>query len=228
MSQTVLITGAAGNMGRAVVQHFLSHKFNVVTTRRAQEDMTEFDSEEGFECHVLNVLDEAAVADFVENLYKPIDLAALLVGGFAMGGIADTTGKDLEKMYRLNFESAFFMTKALHAKMSQQPEGGRIVLIGAKPALNPSAGKSTLAYALSKSLIFNLAEFVNADSAASGVACSVIVPSILDTPPNRDSMPDADFSKWVKPEEIADTIHFLTTPAGKQLRETVLKMYGQS
>ena len=88
--------------------------------------------------------------------------------------------------------------------------------------------KGTLAYGLAKSLIFRLAELMNEEAKGHDVVTSVIVPSTIDTPANRASMPDADFSKWVTPEAIADVIYFYCSDAGAALREPVIKVYGNS
>ena len=85
-----------------------------------------------------------------------------------------------------------------------------------------------VAYGLAKSLIFRLAELMNAEAKGTNVVTSVIVPSTIDTPQNRKSMPDADPTKWVKPEAIADVIYFYCTDAAAVLREPVIKVYNNS
>ena len=88
--------------------------------------------------------------------------------------------------------------------------------------------KGMVAYGLAKSLIFRLAELMNDEAKGHNVVISVIVPSTIDTPQNRSSMPDADFNKWVKAEAIADTIYFYCTPQGSILREPVIKVYNNA
>ena len=92
----------------------------------------------------------------------------------------------------------------------------------------PKDGKNVIAYALSKSLLFNLAEYLNAEGASQNVVTSVIVPSTIDTPANRESMPKADFSKWVRPEEIAGVMEFICSQKADSVREPVYKIYGNS
>ena len=105
---------------------------------------------------------------------------------------------------------------------------GRIFLIGSRQGLNILKGKSALAYSFSKSLLFRLAELLNAEAKGKNVVASVIVPSIIDTPSNRESMPDANFSDWVTPSAIADVIYFYSSDEGNAIREPVIKMYGKS
>ena len=118
------------------------------------------------------------------------------------GGIKTADGESLKNMYALNFETAYFAARPAFLQMQKQPAGGRIILVGSRASLIPKDGKNFIAYALSKSLLFKLAEYLNVEGASHNVVTSVIVPSTIDTPANRQSMPKADFSKWVKPEEI--------------------------
>lgn len=159
--------------------------------------------------------------------YGRINAAILLVGGFALGTLAEMTQKSFEKMLRLNFYSALAIAKPVFAAMKRQG-GGRIVLIGARPGIDLKNGTFAPEYGLLKSLLFRLSELLNAEGNASGVIASVIAPSVIDTPANRASMPDANFDDWVKPEAIADAIAFLCSDAGGALREPVLKLYNKA
>jgi NAD(P)-dependent dehydrogenase (short-subunit alcohol dehydrogenase family) len=105
---------------------------------------------------------------------------------------------------------------------------GRIFIIGSRPGLNAMHGKGMVAYGLAKSLIFRLAEMMNDEAKGTNVVTSVVVPSTIDTPQNRKAMPDADPSKWVKPEAIADAIWFYCTDAASVIREPVIKVYNNS
>jgi NADP-dependent 3-hydroxy acid dehydrogenase YdfG len=144
-----------------------------------------------------------------------------------MGNISSTKTSDIYKQYQLNFETAYNMARPIFTQMMKQ-NSGRLFFIGSRAGLEVSKGKGTIAYALSKSLIFRLAEILNAESKGKDVVTSVIVPSIIDTPPNRESMPEADFSTWVTPEQIADVIYFYSGDKASVLREPVIKMYHHS
>ncbi len=230
MKKTVLITGAAGNLGRAVTKKFLEEGYRVEATARNREEADLLGTLGEVNATVLNLMDEGATRDFVESLQKRLPSlrsAVLLVGGFAMGSMEETDATALMKMYRLNFETAYFMCRPLLSWMKRSGFG-RLVLVGARPALDPAAGKNMAAYALSKSLIFRLAEIINEEGKGYDVTASVIVPSIIDTPPNRAAMPDADFSKWVTPESIAENIAFICSERARDQREAIIKMYGNS
>ena len=151
----------------------------------------------------------------------------MTVGGFAMGSFAETDGEALRHMYSLNFETAYFLVRALLPKFEQQG-GGQFIFIGSRPALDPKAGKNLIAYSLSKSLVFHLAELVEAYGHDKGIRATVIVPSTINTPANRSAMPDADFSKWVSSDAIAETVAFLLSEAGQQVRQSVIKLYNEA
>ena len=151
----------------------------------------------------------------------------MLVGGFAAGNIGATTGAAIQKMFSLNFETAYFLTRPLLAHM-QEKKQGRLLFIGARPALQASQGKDLLAYAITKSLLFKLAEFINESEKGNNITASVIVPSTIDTPVNRQSMPEADPAQWVSPEALAETMEFVVSDKGNTLRETVLKVYNNA
>ncbi len=105
---------------------------------------------------------------------------------------------------------------------------GRIVFIGARPALQAAAGKDLLAYGLSKSLLFKLAEYINEEARGKNVTATVVVPSTLDTELNRKSMPDANPDNWVKPEAMAEILEFIISDKASPLRETIIKVYNNS
>jgi NAD(P)-dependent dehydrogenase (short-subunit alcohol dehydrogenase family) len=183
----------------------------------------------GVETFEADLTNEASIENVVAKItskYK-IDAALLLVGGFAMGTLQETNSAALQKMFSLNFETAYFTARPVFTHMMKQ-SAGRIVMVGARPALIASDGKATAAYSLSKSLVFKLAELLNAEGASNNVVSHVIVPSIIDTPVNRGAMPNANFSDWVKPEEIAETIFHLCSDKGRAVRDAVIRLYGRS
>ena len=226
----VLITGAAGNLGRAAVDKFLENGYHVVATVEEGKTLG-YDVPKNVTVYPVDLQDEAKVNQFIRRVsddVKSLDVALLLVGGFAAGGIDSTGGEELKKMIRLNFETAYYIARPLFLKMIQQEGGGRIVFVGARPALEPENGRKYLAYSLSKGLLFHLAEMLNAEARGKNVVTSVIVPGTIDTPQNRASMPSADFSKWVAPGQFAEIISFITSEKARPVAETVLKIYGNS
>jgi NAD(P)-dependent dehydrogenase (short-subunit alcohol dehydrogenase family) len=228
--KTVIITGANGNLGLAVTREFLVKKYRVLATVSSESARSDFDPHPNLDIAVINLANEKETYDFIQKTiqkYQVIDAALLLVGGFAMGGIADTSGDDLHQQIVLNFETAYYVTRPLFAHLMENKRGS-IVFIGARPALNPAQGKGLIAYSLSKSLLFKLAELLNETAKGLNLSVSVVVPSTLDTPLNRKSMPDANPDNWVKPSEIAGALEFLVSDKSKALKETVLKIYNNA
>jgi NAD(P)-dependent dehydrogenase (short-subunit alcohol dehydrogenase family) len=230
MMKTVIITGANGNLGTAVTNSFLAKNYKVIATVRKEEDLKELPQHKNLQAEVLDLTNEEKTESFVHKIieqHKTIDGVLLLVGGFAMGGVAATKSEDIRKQISLNFDTAYHVTRPLFQHMIEK-NSGRIVFIGARPALQASAGKNLIAYGLSKSLLFKLAEYLNAEAKGKNVTVSVVAPSTIDTEPNRKSMPDTDFDKWVKPEALAEILEFIISGKGDPLRETVLKVYNNA
>ena len=225
-SKTAIITGASGNLGNAVLNQFLKNGYNVAAALRAGQSI-----EDKEYCHPIEVdlLNEKNTNNFVQSVadkFNIIDAAVLTVGGFSIGNIFDTGKSDLDKMYKLNFEITFFCARAVFKKMIKQENGGRIVLIASRPALDPATGKDMLAYTLSKSLIVNLAKILNTEGGIKNVVTSIIVPGIIDTPQNREAMPGADTKLWVTPLAIANVIDFACSATATDLRNPIFKVYG--
>jgi NAD(P)-dependent dehydrogenase (short-subunit alcohol dehydrogenase family) len=230
MPKTILITGANGGLGAATVKKFLDKGYKVIAVDQSGTHLGFAAAHDNFELKSVDATDEAAVAVFMEEiieLYDNIDGALLLVGGFAMGDIAATDGEALRKMFALNFETAYFFARPLFTHMLEKGYG-RIVFMGSRPALKPEQGKGVLAYSLTKSLLFHLADLLNATAKGKNVVASVVAPSTIDTAANRKSMPDADFSSWVKAEEIAGLLEFICSEEGNALREPVYKIYNNA
>ena len=225
--KNVLITGAAGNLGTAVVGKFLSEQWNVIAIVDPKHN---HNLKSPVKTYAADLTDETDVNQVIAKTIAEngtVDAALLLVGGFAAGNIDATDGTALRSQMSLNFETAYFTARPLFQQMIKQ-NGGRIVLVASKTALISQVGKDFVAYSLSKFLLTKLAELLNAEGSSKNVVCSVIAPSTIDTEVNRKSMPKADFSKWVKPSDIAESVFFLAGDKGNILREPILKVYGGS
>jgi NAD(P)-dependent dehydrogenase (short-subunit alcohol dehydrogenase family) len=227
MKKIAIITGANGNMGRAVAQRFLADGY-VVEGSDASARLEASVPNDVASQHVVDLMNEDAAREFVQSVidrHQRIDVAVLTVGGFAMGSIAETKTSDITYQYKLNFETAYNVARPIFLQMMEQGEG-RLFLVGARPALSAAGSKGLIAYGLAKSLIFRVAELMNDEATGTNASVAVVVPSIIDTPQNRSSMPDADFSEWVTTEQIATVIAFHASEQAGALRESVIKVYG--
>ena len=188
----------------------------------------EYDHLENTTSQVVDLLDEEAAENFVNDVFireNGVDAAVLLVGGFAQGQIKSTADEDIRNMININFLTAFHLVRSLLDRFEAQGYG-QIILVGSKAAMNPIQGATAFAYTLSKKMLLNLAEMINAQY--STITASVIVPSTMDTPATRSAMPNADYTQWVSTRDVAESIDFLLSSAGRKLREPVLKIYNNA
>jgi len=228
--KSIIITGANGNLGVATVKKFLDEGYKVIAIDAKNDHLDFASANTNFEFHTVDLANEERTKEFINKTiakHKKIDAALMLVGGFAMGTINETKGADIQKQFSLNFETAYFLAHPL-LKQMQNNGYGRLVFIGARPAINAAQGKNLVAYALSKSLLFKLAEFINEENKGINVVASVVIPSTIDTEINRKSMPDADPENWVKPSEIAEVLEFICSEKGSVIREPIYKVYNNA
>ncbi len=227
MSKNIIISGASGGLGKDVVKKLSEGGNNLYVTFGSTKPEA-FTDLKNVISQVVDLSDQEAALDFVNTTLEKastIQAGVFLVGGYAPGDLHATDNALLENMFSINFFTAFHLVKPL-MKHFESSGGGQFIFVGARPALEADQGKDNFAYALSKSLVFKMAEFINAEGKSKNITATVIVPGIIDTPTNRKAMPDADFSKWVAPTDIAENIAFVLSEPGTKLRETVLKIYG--
>ncbi len=207
--QAVIVTGTSGNLGKAVAQKFFQEKYYVFGTVRKSDAFAIAKGGVIWEDVIVDLTDETAAGTFMKTTLrknKNIHAAVLTVGGFAMGSINKTTPADIQKMFQFNFFTAFNIAQPIWQHMMKSGKG-RLYLIGALPGDDTLKSKDMVAYGLSKSLLFQLANILNAANENKDVITKVIVPNIINTPENKKAMPDADTSKWTNPEAIADIIY---------------------
>jgi NAD(P)-dependent dehydrogenase (short-subunit alcohol dehydrogenase family) len=226
----VLVTGASGNMGKALITKFLGEGDYVIGTV-IPGDPAELDIDNAnFEKVTVDLLSSEGAETFISSIiekHQTIDVAVLTVGGFVMGTIEETTTTQIAKQISLNFETTYNIARPVFTRMMKQTSG-RIFMTGSKPGLDARYGKGMVAYSLGKSLVFRLAELMNTEAKGTNVVTTVIVPGTIDTPQNRKAMPDADFSKWVSAESMAEVISFYCTGQASAITEPVVKLYNNS
>lgn len=216
----VLIAGGTGGLGRAVSLAFLAEGARVTATYQIS---SEYDAlrqaaadTDRLQGRLVDVGDEAAVESLVADVAGArgrLDVLVNAVGGYSGGQpLWDTDPATFERMLALNLRPGFQLTRAAARTMVRQGSGA-IVNVAAAAALHPPAGLG--AYAASKAAAVAMIASLAADLKGSGVRANSVLPSIIDTEANRRAMPDADFSKWPKPEEIAAVILYLSSDAAK-------------
>lgn len=225
--KVVLVTGAAGNLGRAVIAAFASQGTTLVFADYSQEGLDAIE-QAGLRVQVdlTNEDSVRAMAEQAVAAYGRIDVLANIAGGFTMGPLLhETDAKDWEFMMNLNARSVFYASKAVLPHMLEQG-GGSIVSVSARAA---TEGKGKMGpYCASKAAVITLTESLAAEHKYNGINVNCILPGTIDTPQNRGDMPDADFSKWVPSAALADVILFLASDAARCVTGAAIPVYGQS
>lgn len=209
--QVVIVTGATGALGSAVSGALIEAGAFVVGTFVADAEVTRFDeafasSKGRYSLHRTDVTDEASVRELFATVARDrgrLDGLVHVAGGFAMGAIEETTVATWDGQMALNAKSFFLFAREAVRAMKPQKRGG-IVAIGSKGGLEP--GAKTIVYGASKAALHAMVRGLGEELKGTGLTVNAVLPSTIDTRANRASMPNADFSKWVKPELIATTI----------------------
>jgi len=219
---SVLITGATGGLGNAVCKAFANAGKNVIGValdwpEKLPFTMISADLTTAEGCN--GMLAEALKQG-------PIDALVHLVGGYTGGSpLSDTTDSAWDRMMNLNLRTAFLAMRAALKPMLAAGRG-RIVAIGSRAAVEPAPNSA--AYAISKAGLVALVRNLAAECTGTGVTANVVLPSTIDTPPNRKAMPKADFSKWVAPESIAKLLVWLASDESPDVNGAVIPIYGRS
>lgn len=232
-NRIAIITGGTGALGRAVVSVFIEEGAKVVCTYIIDEELSHYSSlAENQKSNLVfvqaDVTKEKSVAETVQKTlerFGRVDVLVNIVGGFTYAKIVDTDEKIWDSMMNVNLKSTFLCSKAVLPQMVKQ-NYGKIINISSRPALKGSSGVG--AYAASKAAVMNLTETIADEVRDYEINVNAILPSTIDTPANRKSMPDADFSKWVKPEEIARVITFLASDDSKPMSGAGIPVYGKA
>ena len=225
--QVVVITGATGGLGGAVVHAFLSEGATVWGILGPSSPSRIADPNFATVVADLTVPAEAAAAvRKVIEVSGKIDVLLHLTGGFAGGKpAAETDDATWNRMLDLNLRTAVHMVRAVLPHMLGAGKG-RIVAIGSRTGVEPAAGLS--AYGVSKAALIALMRTIAVEVHNSGVTANIVLPSVIDTPANRAGSPGADFSKWVQPESIARLLLFLASDAAADVNGAVIPIYGRA
>jgi NAD(P)-dependent dehydrogenase (short-subunit alcohol dehydrogenase family) len=232
--KVALVAGGTGALGSAVSLAFLREGAHVVVTYRKQE---EFDvlkdaapaAGARLEGHHIDVTDEVAASGLIVKIvaqHEALDVLVNTVGGYAGGAkLWEMQANVLDRMLALNLRSGYALSRAAVRVMLKQGRGA-IVNVASKAALDHPGGAA--AYAASKAAALALLDSLAVELKGTGVRVNSILPSIIDTQPNRQAMPKADFAKWPKPEEIARVILFLCSDEARVVHGAALPVYGDS
>ncbi len=230
MNCSAIVTGGTGGLGAAVVGRLLDDGWRVIVPWVVEAELERVREHPHLELVQADLFDPGAVAEVVRRAATedstPLRGLVNLVGGFAMGGrVHETPIEDFERQFRLNLRGTYLMTQAAVVPMLEH-EGGSIVCVGTRAAVQPFKGAA--GYISSKAAVIAFAQAVATEYRDDGIRCNAILPSVIDTPANRASMPKADHERWVKPEAIAGVISHLLSEASGPVSGAAIPVYGRA
>lgn len=223
----VLVTGAAGALGHAVVDEFLGGGRPVIALDRPGERLDTLGRRDGVHAVPVDLSHRAAVHTAFAAV-DTLDLApgalVCLAGGFTPGGLGDVDEEALDRLWRSNFASALWCTQAAAPRFAERG-GGSIVTVGSKTAVS---GAAPVAHATSKAAVVRLTELLAHELHAQGIRVNAVLPSVIDTPANRTWMSDALAARAVAPAAIAKVIAFLCGPDSTPISGAAIPVYGDA
>lgn len=223
--QKVLVSGAAGHLGQAVVRRFRAQGAQVVALARRREQIEAlFGDDAGVQALAVDLADAQAVHDSLASL-ADLDAVVHTVGGFAMGErVEDAPDSQWQAMYDMNVGSFLNLLRGVVPALRRRGAGA-IVSIGAAGAAQGAARMAP--YIASKAALQRISESLAEELKEDGVRVNCVLPGVIDTPPNRAAMPDADVSRWVTPDQLAEVIAYLCSPAASAVTGVSLPVRGR-
>jgi len=230
MARSALITGGTGGLGAAVVRAFLDDGWRVVVPWVAEEELERVPEHDALTLRQADLFDPESVRAVVEAAASadgaPLRAVVNLVGGFAAGGrVHETPPEDFRRQLALNLEPTYLVVAAAAPHLIAAG-GGSIVCVSARAALQPFKGAA--GYITAKAGVLAFAQAVAVEYKDDGIRCNAILPSVIDTPGNRASQPDADHSRWVAPEDIAAVVRFLCSDESAPISGAAVPVYGRA
>jgi NAD(P)-dependent dehydrogenase (short-subunit alcohol dehydrogenase family) len=230
--KVVLITGPAGNLGSAVVKGFSTRGPSLILLDHHQDRLKNLypqlgNSPDHLLISSVDLTNAAKVSSAVSKAvdhFGRIDILVHTAGGFRMGEkVHQTTDKTWDVMMDLNVRTLLNISRSVVPPMLKN-KSGKIISIGARPALSGKAGMGS--YSAAKSAVLRLTESMAAELKSQGINVNCVLPGTIDTAENRKAMPDADTSKWVSPDSLAEVILFLSSNAARDIHGAAIPVYG--
>jgi NAD(P)-dependent dehydrogenase (short-subunit alcohol dehydrogenase family) len=226
----VVVTGGTGALGTAVVSALLAAGAVCHVPYTEEQSAQRFPHRGNERVKLIagcDLTDEAGVArtfDGIDDLWAAVHIA----GGFAMGPLSETDKRGLMAMLDTNLVSCYLCCGAAVRAMLRHGNGGRIVNVAARQAVEPRTGAGMTAYTASKAGVAALTEALAQEVVDQGILVNAVVPSIMDTRANRRAMPKANYDAWPKVEEVAATILYLASSENRVTRGALVSVYGRS
>ncbi len=227
VARAVLVAGGTGFLGSAVLDELTGAGYPVTATWVEERERDRVQDALGDRVSLVqaDLFDPAAVDEVVSSVD---DLGAVvnLVGGYHSAGKAhEWELADYERMLELNLKPGFLLARAAMPRLVDAG-GGVYVGVSARAAVRPFAGAA--GYVTAKAGVLAFVQALAADYRDAGIRANAVLPNAIDTPANRKQMPNADFSKWVPPDEIARVIRFLVSDDSKPMTGAAVPVYGRA
>lgn len=211
--RVAMITGAAGALGDSAAETFHKAGYRLLLLDKEIAPLREhWKDKDGVSCVECDLTDAKNIEEAVDtavSLYGSIDVLLTIAGGFAMGPpVHELSEEEWDSLQSMNARTVFLTAKTVIPHMRRQKHGS-VVTIGAQAALHGAANLAP--YIVSKSSVIRLTECMAEENRSEGIRINCVLPKVIDTPANRKDMPDADFSKWTRPEAIAEVLLFLAS-----------------
>jgi NAD(P)-dependent dehydrogenase (short-subunit alcohol dehydrogenase family) len=226
MQASVVVSGGTGGLGSAVTAVLLEAGWHVVVPYVNEHELERVKEHPHLELVAADLFDPKAADAVIAHAPDPLGGLVNLVGGFAAGGrVHETPIEDFERQFQLNLRPTYLLCHAALPRMLAAG-GGAIVCVSTRAAVRPFAGAA--GYISSKAAVLAFVDALAAEYTKDGIRTNAILPSVIDTPGNRASQPDADFSRWVPPEQIAHVIRFLCSDESAPISGGHVPVYGRA
>jgi NAD(P)-dependent dehydrogenase (short-subunit alcohol dehydrogenase family) len=222
-----VVTGGTGALGLAVVDRLIAQGARAHVPWIDQREFDRVPRHPDVTLSRVDLADEQAVRSFYRSLgalWGSIHVA----GGFAMAPLAETSRAEFERLFTLNAVTSFLCCREAVEAIRRAPagRGGRLVNVGARPAVHPAGGM--VAYSVAKAGVVALTQAVAEEVRAEGILVNAVLPSIMDTPSNRAAMPGADHASWPKVTEVAEAIAWLASPSNTLTSGAAVPVFGRA
>lgn len=230
--KTAIVTGGTGALGSRVAEFLFAEGATIAIPYTSEKSLSFIPKSLSLEpgrlltirADLTNEMQVQYLVDEVVKKFHSLDIVVNTAGGYVGGKmIEETTVDEMQGILSLNFMSTFLVCRSALRVMRKQ-NSGRIVNIAAMPALTPTARKGP--YAISKRAVITLTETIAEEVKGTGITVNAIAPSTIVTEANKQSMPKADFTKWVSPEEIARLVGYLCSDEARSASGNVIRIYG--
>ncbi|HJQ76620.1 MAG TPA: SDR family NAD(P)-dependent oxidoreductase [Acidimicrobiia bacterium] len=234
MSKTVVITGGTGGLGTALVRRLVRSEYKIAVTYLLPDEAQTFENEfevdeESVSLTRVDCTNPEAVNAFIKEVaerWGAIHALCSLVGGWAGGrDVEETDDLRFERMLDLNLRSAFYAARAVIPHL-REAEWGRIVLIGSRGAVDFPEAQA--AFNIAKAGVVALGRSIATEMEGTEVTANVLMPSVIDTPATRRSLPYADYVDWPTPDEIAAVAEFLLSEESGVMNGAMIPVYGRA